>query len=672
MNKQQAAKESRKLAREIEKHNELYYVKNQPTISDKEYDDLLKRLLRLEADFPDLKRPDSPTQRIGSKVSGGARSVRHRVKMYSLDNTYSREEVEEWRKRVEKGLPRQNVEYLVELKVDGVSAALTYEDGLLTRAATRGDGTTGEEVTPNIKTIPSVPLRLKARGQDKPPSLLDVRGEVYMEEGDFEKVNRAKKRKGETVFANPRNAASGSLKLLDARITAERNLRFYVHSYGLAEGKTYKTHEEFLDAMRRCGFPINPNNRLCRDFGEVLDYYDEFLKRREDLPYEVDGVVIKINSFAQREKLGETHKSPRWAVAYKFPAHQATTVVEDIIVQVGRTGILTPVAELKPVECGGVTISRSTLHNFDEIERLGVRKGDRVLVERAGDVIPKVIKVVQSARGKKTRRVSVPKKCPACGGRIAKDKSGDVAYRCINPSCPKQMERKLVHFVSRGAMDIDGMGESVITQLLEKGLVKDLADIYKLSQEDLLSLELFAAKKAENLLQAIAKSKRRSLSRFLFALGIPHVGEKAAATLAKEFGSLRALLKAEKKDFERISDFGEVMAAAAADFFQQESTKKLVEKFKREGLELSRSRQPTRTKPAFADKKFVFTGEMKGLPRKEAGDLVRKFGGEVTSSVSKNTDFVVVGEAPGSKYDQAKKIGIKTLNQKQFEEMINE
>ncbi|MFA5088465.1 MAG: NAD-dependent DNA ligase LigA [Candidatus Omnitrophota bacterium] len=669
MDKQQAQKEIARLSREIEAHNQRYYILSQPTISDKEYDDLMKSLLDLENQFPDLKDINSPTQRVGGKLTSVQGTVTHRIKMYSLDNTYSMEELREWHRRVEKGLGREDVEYVAELKVDGVSAALTFESGEFVLGATRGDGLVGEEVTHSLRTIHSIPLKLKDNEWGI-PKILEVRAEIYMRREDLEKLNRARALKGEDLFANPRNAASGSLKLLDSRVTARRNLQCFVHSFGvLTGGERFKTHWEFLSRAEQLGLCVNKANRLCRNFQDVIDYCHEYQAKRNTLPYEADGVVLKVNSLADQSRLGATLKSPRWAVAYKFPAQQATTEIKEIIVQVGRTGVLTPVAELEPVECAGVTISRSTLHNFDEIKRLGIKAGDRVLIERAGDVIPKIVKVVNASAKGGEKYFAVPQKCPECGGTVAKEKEEDVAYRCINPSCPKQLERSLVHFASRGAMDIEGFGEAVVSQLIAKNLVKDLADVYFLRKSDFLGLKLFKEKKTSRLIAAINSSKKQPLSRFLFALGIVNIGEKAASLLAKKFGSMDELLKAGKEDLENIHEIGKVMSESIKAFFKQPSTKKLLVKFRKAGVNMRESMaDPGGTE--LSGKKFVFTGELDTLPRLEAANAVKALGGEVVSTVSKKTDFVVVGAHPGSKYSQAVHLGVKILRADEFEKII--
>jgi DNA ligase (NAD+) len=669
--RRQAQAEIRRLSREIETHNFHYYVESQPIVSDKEYDDLLKRLMVLEEEFPELKDINSPTQRVGAKVPSGAKAVTHRLKMYSLDNVYSFDELKDWARRVAKGLAGAEVGYVAELKIDGVSAALRYENGGFVLGATRGDGLTGEDVTRNCRTIRSLPLHLNPEAAGPLPEDLEVRGEVYMTKADFEKLNAQRKANGETLFANARNAASGSLKLLDSRITAQRRLRCLIHSFGfLKGGPSVATHWEFLQWVKKMGFAVSPASRLCRDFDQVLAFCREYHDKRSQLVYEADGVVIKVDDLKQRERLGATLKSPRWAVAYKFPAQQATSLVKEITVQVGRTGVLTPVAELEPVACGGVIISRATLHNFDEIQRLGVKAGDRVLVERAGDVIPKIVKVVvPSATHRRT--FAVPETCPECGGAIAREKINDVAYRCQNPVCPKQMERRLIHFASRGAMDIEGMGEAVVRQLLDKGFVKDLADIYFLRKEQLLQLDLFKEKKADNLLAAIGKSRRRPFSKVLYAVGIAHVGEKAAWNLARDFGSWEGLCLAKPEDFADVPEIGEVIAGSVYQFTRQGVSRHLFQRLKEAGVSMIEPPAAAADSGRLQGRKFVFTGELPGMTRDEAGALVRNLGGEVMASVSRKTDFVVAGDRSGTKYNQARIFKVAILTFQEFKEMVN-
>jgi len=664
MNQTQAKQEIRALSKAIEEHNHRYYVHNDPVISDEEYDRLFKKLIELEEAFPAFKSAASPTQRVGAKIQGDLPTVKHSLAMISLDNTYSLEELKQWYERVVKGLDGLKPLLTAELKIDGLSCAIRYENGHLGMAATRGDGETGEDVTHNAKTIRDIPLKLKG----KVPAMLEVRGEVYMEKKDFAALNQQRKDKGQVLFANPRNAAAGALKLLDARLTAQRRLRFFVHSPGLLEKDTAPlTQWEFLEQAKKYGFVINEHSRLCRNLDEVITFCEEYAARRDEISFDVDGIVVKVNDFKQQAQLGATLKSPRWAVAFKFPAYQASTIIKEIIVQVGRTGVLTPVAELEPVPCAGVMISRATLHNFDEVLRLGVNAGDRVLLERAGDVIPKIVKVVEK-HSKGT--FVLPKVCPSCHGKIRKVKEIDVAYRCLNPSCPKQMERLLVHFAGRGAMDIEGLGESVVEELLGKELVKDLADIYFLKKEQLLDLDLFADKKADNLLKAIIVSKSRPLSKFLFGLGIGNIGVKASVNLAGHFGSLDAIINASVEELQAIDEVGPVMAKSVGEYFHQPQVKKLLAKFKAAGLNFLEPKKQI-SGNRLEGKKFVFTGELAGISRQEAGLWVQDQGGKVIASVSKSLDYLVVGENPGSKLPQARQLGIKILNQKDFERMVH-
>ncbi len=652
------------LKEKLRHHDYKYYVLSQPEVSDKEYDDLMRRLKKLEDEYPQYKSDDSPTVRVSGGVLEGFKTVRHKKKMFSLDNTYSFDELKEWDERVHKGLKGAGkIEYVAELKIDGVSANLTYERGKFHAGATRGDGDTGEDVTQNLKAIRAIPLIM--RGKDA-PGFIEVRGEVYMDRREFELLNKQRQREGEVLFANPRNATSGSLKLLDTGIVALRKLNFFAHSLGEYKGSQIPTQWDFLAHLREWGIRTNPDSRLCRNFEEVLGFCKLWQEKKEKLSYDIDGVVIKVNDLGQQKRLGFTLKSPRWAAAYKFPAQQATTELLDISAQVGRTGVITPVAKLKPVECAGVIIKHATLHNFDEIKRLNIRIGDRILIERAGEVIPKVVKVVER-RGKKN--FPIPKNCPACGGKVVKEKEEDVAYRCINSSCPAQLERGLLHFASRGAMDIEGMGESVVNQLVKLRLVKDFADIYKLKKQDLAKLELFKEKKINNLLSAIQKSKERPLSRLIFSLGIRHVGEKAAFVLAQKFRSLDKLGQAKFEELDSIYEVGSVMAESIADYFSLKETRELIQELKKLGLNFKEKVSTARQTP-LSGKTVVFTGELKGYSRFQAEELMRSLGANASSSVSDNTDFVVAGEKPGSKYDKARKLGIKIIDEKQFKEML--
>jgi DNA ligase (NAD+) len=658
--------EIRSLREEILLHDHHYYVLSQPVISDKEYDDLMRRLKVLEDKYPQYKSDDSPTARVSGGILKGFTTVKHRQKMTSLDNTYSFDELREWDIRVHKGLKgNRSIEYLVELKIDGVSANLTFENGRLTIGATRGDGEAGEEITANLKTIRAIPLVL--RGKDI-PVLIEIRGEVYMDINYFRELNKEREDIGEVAFANPRNAASGSLKLLDTAITAKRNLSFFAHSLGEYKGINILSQIDFLEKLKYWGMRVNSEYRLCKDIDQVIDYCKALQEKRDSLDYEIDGIVVKVNDLEEQLALGFTLKSPRWAVAYKFPARQATTEIMDILVHVGRTGVITPTARLKPVECSGVIIQHATLHNFDEIKRLKVKIGDRVLIERAGDVIPKVIKVVES---KGTKQFFIPKKCPVCKGKVVKEKEEDVAYRCINPVCPAQLERGVLHFSSRGAMDIQGLGEAAVGQLVKFKLVRKFSDIYNLKKEDLLRLELFKDRKAQNLLAGIEKSKKQPLSRLIYALGIRHVGEKAAYTLASRFGTMDNLIKSKKDDLNAIYEIGEVMSESIRDYFDQPQTRNMIQELRNAGLNFAEeSRKAKNT--SFTGKSVVFTGELKGYTRVQAEAIVREAGGKFSSSVSRNTDFVVAGDNPGSKYGQAKKLGVQIINELEFRRFAEE
>lgn len=649
-----------KLKEKILQHDYQYYVLSQPLVSDKEYDDLVRKLKLLEDGYPQYRTSDSPTQRLTPVISQGFKTVKHQMAMLSLDNTYSVDELRLWDGRVAKGLgEKTGYNYVVELKIDGVSANLTYAGRQLKLGATRGDGQVGEDITANIKTIRAIPLRLLKEAPEEP---IEIRGEVYMDKSDFLKVNQERQVQDEGLFANPRNATSGSLKLLDSALTAKRRLNFFAHSLGAYQGPLIATQWDFLRLLAKWGVRTNSNSALCENIEEVISYCLHWQGRRDDLPYEIDGVVVKLNRFSQQKSLGYTAKSPRWAVAYKFPARQATTGVLEIKVNVGRTGVITPVAVLEPVECSGVVISSATLHNFDEIERLGLRKGDRVLIERAGDVIPKVVKVV-TQQGK--HPYLKPQACPVCQGRIVKEKADDVAYRCINPNCPAQLERALLHFASRDALDIEGLGEAVVAQLVGLGRLKGLADIYKLKMQDLLDLELFKEKKAKNLLQAIQKSKQQPLARLIFALGIRHVGQKAAYTLAVEFGSLDKLIQAKPEDLDRIPEIGEVMAGSICEYFSLKQTKKLVQELKNFQVNM-RQEASTIQISQLTGKTVVFTGQLEGLSRSAAEALVRRLGAIPSSSVSAKTDFVVAGQDAGSKLAKARKLGVKIIDQQEF------
>jgi DNA ligase (NAD+) len=668
MDKSSAKKEIERLRESISRHDYLYYVTAQPEISDTEYDRLYKQLVSLEKQFPDLITPDSPTQRVGGQVEGGFQAVKHRSPMLSLDNTFNENEVLEWDDRLRKGIGAMEFDYVVEPKIDGVSLSLVYENGQLARGVTRGDGDNGEDITSNVKTLRAIPLRLRPPF----PKWLDVRGEVYMDKKDFAKLNATLDKHAGETFANARNAAAGSLRQKDPAITATRPLRFVAHSLGSADGSPWKTHWDFLKACALMGIPTPPMTQRAETIMLCMKHCRRLERDREELLYEIDGAVIKVNAFALREKVGYTHKSPRWAVAYKFEAQQATTQVLDIIASVGRTGTITPVAKLKPVSCGGVTISNASLHNFDEIKRLDVKVGDTVVIQRAGDVIPKILRVMTDLRTGKEKAFNVPTACPVCKGPIEKEKEVEVAYRCNNLACPAQRMRSLIHFSSRHAMDIEGLGEVAVMQLVEKKLLEDAADIYTLTRKELLQLELFADKRADNLLAAIEKSKTRPLSRLLYGLGIRHVGEKAAYVLAQKYQTIDALAAATQDDLQTIHEVGSVMAEAIRAYFKQPAIQTLLRKFKRAGLAMTEPVAKRKGPQPFQGKTVVFTGEMEKYSRTEAERMVREFGGNATGSVSAKTDFVVAGKDPGSKADKAQKLGVKVLSEKQFLKLLPE
>ncbi len=664
---EQIKKEIDKLREQIRRADYAYYILSQPEIADWEYDDLMKRLAGLEQKYPQFKSADSPTQRVSGGILQGFSTLKHRQKMLSLDNTYSFQELKDWQARIKKSLVNlSRVSYVVELKIDGLSANLTYKEGKLITAATRGNGQAGEDVTVNIKTIRAVPLALL--GKDI-PELIEARGEVYMDKKDLTALNKEREQALEPLFANPRNAAAGSLKLLDTGLVAKRRLSFFAHSLGEYKGREIAYQSEFLAKLKEWGVRANQYSRVCKNIEEVIDFCRVWQEKRDKLAYEIDGIVVKVNDFDQQKKLGATLKSPRWAVAYKFPAHQATTEVLEIQVGVGRTGVITPVAVLKPVPCAGVTIEHATLHNFDEIRRLGIRAGDRVVIERAGEVIPKVVKVVETVRTGREKEFKIPQKCPACQGPIVKVKAEEVAYRCVNPHCPAQIQASILHFAGRDAMDIEGMGDSVVSQLVSRGLVKDLSGIYYLKKDDLLKLELFKDKKAENLMAGIESSKKQPLSRLLFGLGIRHVGEKAAFVLAQKFVSLDNLRKTRQDDFKAIYEIGQVMADSLVKYFQQPAIKKLIEKLRNAGVNFKEEASLNK-KSAISGKAFVFTGELADFSRGQAERIVRQLGANAASSVSAKTDFLVAGTNPGSKYNKAKTLGVKIIDENKFKEMI--
>jgi DNA ligase (NAD+) len=660
-------REAEQLREKIRHHEYRYYVLDDPEISDAAFDRLMEKLKKIEADYPELRTSDSPTVRVGGTPREGFQSVRHARPMLSLDNAFSFDALRDFDRRVREGSGREEIEYIAEHKFDGLSISLQYEDGLLVRGVTRGDGTTGEDVTPNVKTIRSIPLRADREilKKAKLKSDFEVRGEIMMTRASFEALNRAQEEKGGKLFVNPRNAAAGAVRVLDPTITAERRLEFFAY-YLLHDGRVaFPKHSESLEVLKQLRFRASDDWKLCDGIEEVIKYCEAWDTKREKLPYEIDGVVIKVNATAIQDELGFTAKAPRWAIAYKYPARQETTVVNDILVQVGRTGVLTPVAALEPVQVGGVTVSRSTLHNMDEIERLGLQIGDTVLIERAGEVIPHVLRVVKEGKNRKPFRM--PKECPECHSKIHKIE-GEVAYRCVNAACPAKRKESILHFAGRHAMNIDGLGEKIVDQLVDKGLVKDVADLYSLKLEQVAELERMAEKSAQNLLEEIEASKNNSLSRVIYALGIQFVGERTGQLLAEHFSSLEELAAAKDSQLEEVPEVGPKVAASIAEFFSEPANRQIIKKLEKWGVRPTAEKVVVKSNK-LAGKTFVFTGGLANRSREEAGEIVKQNGGKVISSVSKKTDYVVVGSDPGSKYDKAKELGVTILDEAEFEKL---
>lgn len=663
-------KEKIEKLRQVLRHHEYrYYVLDDPEISDAAYDRLMNELKELEAAHPKLVTPDSPTVRVGGAPREGFQTVRHARPMLSLDNAFSFDELRDFDRRVREGIGRKEIEYIAEHKFDGLSISLQYEDCILQRAVTRGDGTTGEDVTPNVKTIRSVPLRVDAAALKKAklPAAFEVRGEIMMTRKSFEALNRAQEQIGGKIFANARSAAAGATRVLDPSITAARKLDFFAY-YLFVNGKApFAQHSESLEVLKHLHFRASDDWKLCSGIEEVISYCEAWDSKREKLPYEIDGVVVKVNATGIQNELGFTAKSPRWAIAYKYPARQETTVVNDIRVQVGRTGALTPVAILEPVQVGGVTVSRSTLHNMDEVARLGVQIGDTVLVERAGEVIPHVLKVVKE--GKHRKPFQIPKTCPECGSKIHKDEE-EVAYRCVNAACPAKRRESLLHFAGRHAMNIDGLGDKIVDQLVEKSLVKDVADLYSLKLEEVSGLERMAEKSAQNLLDEIEASKKSSLARLIYALGMRFVGERTGQLLSDHFSSLEELAAATEEQLVEVPEVGPKVAASIAEFFSEAANRQLVKKLHKAGVRPTAEKREVKSYK-LAGKSFVFTGSLANRSREEAGELVLQHGGKVSGSVSKKTDYVVVGADPGSKHDKAKELGVTVLSEKEFEKLVS-
>ena len=663
------AREIEQLREEIRRNDELYYVNDSPEISDRDYDDLIERVRLLEQANPDLITPDSPTQRVGGRPAEGFPEVVHRRPMLSLDNSYNIDELRAFADRCQRLADGRPIEYVAELKIDGVSMSLQYEDNVLVRGVTRGDGRIGEEVTQNARTIRTVPLRLPTRAQVIGTEI-EVRGEVFIPRDVFEKTNAEREEQGEPRFANPRNAAAGAIRQLDSRIVARRKLDMFAYDLIAAGRKPFANHWESLDWLEKAGFRVNPERALCKSIDEVIDFANRKEAERDDLGYEIDGLVVKVNSIALQEEFGSTQKAPRWAIAYKYPARQASTRVLSIVVQVGRTGALTPVANLEPVLLAGTTVARATLHNEDEIRRLGIKIGDWVLIEKSGEVIPKVLSVIKSKRTGEEKPFRRPKKCPVCGGAISRPE-GEVVARCVAADCPAQLIGRLLHFASRRAMRIEGLGDVLVDQLVASNLVHDAGDLYSLTLEQIANLPRMATKSATNLLAQIEASKSRELPSLIYALGIRHVGERTAAILARQCGSLERLSKASIEELDEIPEIGLTVAQSVRDWFDDEGNLALCDRLRAAGVKTEEEGKSGQlTDERFAGKQFVLTGKLTSLTRDEARALIEDRGGRVMSSVSKKTDYVIAGEEAGSKLDKAESLGVAIVDEDAFKAML--
>lgn len=655
------------LCKEIERHNELYYVHAKPEISDYEYDMLMKELEELEKRYPELRTPYSPTQRVGGKVIDEFRAVEHRVPMLSIDNTYNDGEILEFARRVQKSIPAsRKVTYVVEPKIDGVAISITYEDRIYKQAVTRGDGFRGDDVTENVRTIRSVPLRLK----ESAPPLIEVRGEVFMRNEELERLNQLREEMGEEPFRNPRNTTAGTLKLKDPKVVAQRRLEVFFYELIIEDKTIVKTHEEVLNKLKEWGLPVNPDWTKCNDIYEVIRCCEEWREKRFNLGYEIDGMVIKVNELDLREILGATSKAPRWVIAYKFPAETARTKLINIKVQVGKTGALTPVAEMEPVQLAGTIVKRATLHNFEELAKKDIRIGDTVEIQKAGEIIPQVIRPILELRPPDAKPFLPPTVCPECGSAVRKDPEG-VFYRCLSMDCPAQLKQRLQHYAQRRAMDIEGLGPALIEQLVTKGLVKNIADLYKLKKEQLIELERMGKKSAENLLRELEESKNRPLSALIFALGIRHVGQHLAEILAEHFGSIDKLATASLEELRSIEEVGPVVAESIKNYFSTKENLQLLEDLKNVGVRMEEERDTSSVESLLLQgKTFVVTGTLHNFTRDEIEKKIKSLGGKVSSSVSKKTDFVLVGESPGSKLEKAKQLGVKTITEEEFLKMI--
>ena len=667
-----ANKQVEKLRAELRRHEHLYYVLDSPAISDAEYDRMMLELRALEAAHPDLITPDSPTQRVGGKPKEGFKKVPHSRAMLSLDNAYNETELRDWDRRVHEQSGSAKIAYVCELKLDGMSLALWYREGALEKGITRGDGSVGEDVTTNVRTIRSIPLSVSAEGVKKSKLGWDfeVRGEVIMPIASFTRMNDEREQQGLSRFANPRNAAAGTIRTLEPNVVAQRRLDYFSDFALTADGSdAFPTHSEALQALTTAGFKVNPNHRYVESVDDVWKFINEWEAKRDKLPYEIDGIVIKVDSIRLQRELGFTGKAPRWAIAYKYAARAGESQVEDILIQVGRTGKLTPVAALKPVFIGGTTVSRATLHNQDEIERLGLKIGDWVVVERGGDVIPKVVRVLDDKKHSRgTRHFHMPTKCPECGGHVVRTE-GEADHRCINAACPAKLRESILHFASRGVMNIEGMGESLVNQLADRGLVKNVADIFDLTEEKLLSLDRMGKKSAQNVLDEIEAAKQLPLERVIFGLGIRMVGERTAQFLAEHFGTMDSLAAADEAELLQVNEVGPRIAASIREFFNEPGNRKLLERLRKAGLSFTGQKKQRGTQ--LAEKTFVITGTLPTYSRDEAKKLIEDAGGRVSGSVSKKTDYVLAGTDAGSKLDKAKQLGIKVIDEAELLKLLD-
>lgn len=670
MAKDSTKKQIEKLRKEINHHNYCYYVLDNPAISDSKYDKLLRELQEIENSHPDLVTPDSPTQRVGAPPLKNFQKIKHKVPMLSLSNALTEEETIEFDNRTKRFLlvnKKEDIEYVAEPKIDGLGVSLIYENGLFIKGATRGDGITGEDITINLKTIRSIPLRL-IETKLKAPKKIEIRGEVYMSTKEFHNLNKEREKTGEPLFANPRNAAAGSIRQLDSKITALRPLNIFCYGIGEIKNGTFNTHWETISALKKWGLKVNPLIQKTKNIKETIKFHKEILQKRHQLNYEIDGIVIKVNKLLLQNKLSTVARSPRWAIAYKFPAETETTKIKDITAQVGRTGAITPVAIMEPIEVGGVIVSRATLHNQDEIDKKDIRIGDTVIIQRAGDVIPEVVSAIKEKRTGKEKKYILPDKCPVCDAKIYKAEDEAVA-RCIGISCPAQLKNTIIHFASRTAMNIDGLGIKLIEQMVDTKLIKDAGDLYYITKEDIIKLERMADKSASNIIEAIERTKSTTLPRLIYGLGIRHVGEHLAKVLAKEFHSLENLRNADINNLMQINEIGPQVADSIIKFFKEKKNEYVIEKLKKAGVKYPKEESVKSHK--LKGYTFVFTGTLENFTRPQAQQLVESFGGKVSGSVSKQTNFVVIGIDPGTKANKAKQLGVKTISEQEFKKMLS-